>query len=149
MFGLRTAPGDRPGTLEADEPVTGLELHRLDARRAVRGDPVHLDVLERLLDGLAEPVADPLRVAGDLDRRHRHLAAGPVTGVLRCAGLALPLDEERELRVGLEPPHAELLPAELGAIGAVPVAVDGHAPQARLVRVDVVDGDDPAEPAAS
>src|SRR6186713_1151355 len=99
MFGLRTAPDESPGTLEADETVTGLELHRLDARRAVRGDPVDLDVLERLLHGLTEPVAHALRVTGDLDGCHRHVAAGPVAGVLRRTGVPLPLDEERELRV--------------------------------------------------
>ena len=33
----------------------------------MRGDPLDLDVLQRRLDGLAEPLADPLRVAGDLE----------------------------------------------------------------------------------
>ena len=54
-----------------------------------------------------------------------------------------------QLRVGLQAPDAELLPEELGAVGAVPVAVDGLAAEARLVRSDVVDRDHPAEPTAT
>ena len=47
------------------------------------------------------------------------------------------------------PLHAELLPEQLDAVGAVPVAVDGLAAEACLVRRDVVDRDDPAQPAAA
>src|SRR3954452_13572207 len=92
MFGLRTvprgrlttrgaprggrppaAPGSSPSSAgsEPDEPGRGLEVRCDDARSAVRGDPLALDVLERSLDGLAEPLADPLRVAGDLQAGQR------------------------------------------------------------------------------
>ena len=46
--------GDRPVEI-ADNAVRGGELRGHDARRAVRGDPVDLDVLERV-GGVAEPL---------------------------------------------------------------------------------------------
>ena len=61
----------------------------------------------------------------------------------------LPLHEERQLRVGLQPLDADLLPAQLEAVGPVPVALHGLAAEPGLDRGDVVDGDDPAEPAAA
>ena len=61
---------------DADEAVRGLHLRGDDARGAVGGDPLDLDVLERRLDRLAEPLADPLRVAGDLEARQREGAVG-------------------------------------------------------------------------
>ena len=61
----------------------------------------------------------------------------------------LPLDEERELRVGDQAVDADLLPPELGAVGAVPVAGDRGAAEALLDGRDVRDRDDPAEPAAA
>ena len=64
-------------------------------------------------------------------------------------GLDVPLDEERQLRVGLQALDAQLLPEQLDAVGAVPVAVDGLAAEACLEGPDVVDRDDPAEPAAA
>ena len=97
MFGLGTAPRGRPRSRLArtlasgpsgsrrrrlaarrsdpDQPVRGLELGGDDARRAVGGDPLDLDVLERRLDGLAQPLADPLRVAGDLEAGQRPVGA--------------------------------------------------------------------------
>ena len=74
----------------------------------------------------------------------------PVAPTLGWFGrVDVPLDEERQLRVGLQALDAELLPEQLGAVGAVPVAVDGLAAEAVLERLDVVDRDDPAEPAAA
>src|SRR6185295_16399493 len=71
MFGLRTAPrgsptdligspsqARSPGRSDADQPAGRLDLRGDDAGRAVRRDPLDLDVLERGLDGLAEPLAD-------------------------------------------------------------------------------------------
>src|SRR5688572_13007327 len=61
MFGDGVAPVIRSGPGRG-----GLELSGQDAWGAVGGDPLDLDVLERCLDGLAEPFADALGVAGDL-----------------------------------------------------------------------------------
>ena len=80
-----------------------------------------LGVLERTLDAVAQPVADPGRVAGDLQGGDLHLAAAALAGVL--VGRGLPLDEERQLRVGLQALDADLPPAQLDAVGAVPVAL--------------------------
>ena len=74
----------------------------------------------------------------------------PSAPALGCSSAGhLPLDEERQLRVGDQAVDADLLPAQLGAVGAVPVAVDGLAAEPLLDRGDVVDRDDPAEPAAA
>lgn len=120
---------------------------RRRSRGAVGGDPLDLHVLQRRLDGLAEPLADPLRVAGDLEAGERVVAGGAVARV--HLGRRLPLDEERQLRVREQPVDADLLPDELGAVGAVAVALDRLTAQARLDGSDVVDGDDPAHPAAA
>src|SRR6478736_9847840 len=100
MFGLGTAPGraglDAPVTTlrdarsEADEAVGRLHLRGDDAGRAMRSHPLDLDVLQRCLDRLAEPLADPLRVAGDLQARQRVRWVGAVARV-EVLG-AVPLD---------------------------------------------------------
>ena len=76
-----------------------------------------------------------------------NVAVGAVAGVQ--LGGDLPLDEERQLRVGDQAVDADLLPAQLGAVGAVAVAVGGLAAEPLLDDGDVVDRDDPAEPAAA
>ena len=85
-------------------------------------------------------------------RRSRARRGGPAVGAaaLGCslAG-ALPLQEERQLRVGLHALDADLLPLELEAVGPEPRARARRAAEPRLDRGDVVDGDDPAEPAAA
>ena len=63
-------------------PFGRLELRGDDAGGAVGGDPLDLDVLERGLDGLAEPLADPLRVAGDLQAGKGAVAGGAGARVL-------------------------------------------------------------------
>jgi hypothetical protein len=128
MLGLGTAPGD-------------------DAGRAVRGDPLDLHVLQRGLDAVAEPLADPLRVTGDLQAGKGVLPVGAGRRV-QLVG-TLPLDEERQLGVGDQAVDADLLPLQLGAVGAVPVARSGLAAEPLLHLADVVDRDDPAEPAAT
>src|SRR4051812_17347245 len=62
---------------------------------------------------------------------------------------ALPLDEERQLRVGEQPVHADLLPQQLAAVGQMSVAVGGLTAEPLLDHRDVVDRHDPAEPAAT
>ena len=74
----------------------------------------------------------------------------PSAPVLGCSAVGdSPLDEERQLRVGDQAVDADLLPAQLGAVGAVAVAGRRLATEPRLDDGDVVDGDDPAEPAAA
>ena len=60
-------------------------------------------------------------VTGDLEPRQRHMSRRLARRVLVGR---LPLDEERQLGVGLQALDAELLPEELGAVGTVPVALD-------------------------
>src|SRR5512139_4327614 len=140
MFGLGIAPSD------PDNSLGGLELRGDDPGDPVGGDPLDLDVLERVGVGVAEPLADPLGVPGDLEAVEVEVAARTRARVLDAL---LPLDEERQLRVGLEALHAELAPLELHAVGTVPVAQDRLSAEALLVRRDVLDGDDPAHPAAA
>ena len=64
-------------------------------------------------------------------------------------GVVLPLHEERQLRVGLQALDADLLPAQLVAVGPVAVALHGLTAETLLERGDVGDGDHPAEPAAA
>src|SRR4051794_8060654 len=100
---------------EPDEAVRGLEGHRDDAGGAVGGNPLDLDVFERLLDRSAEPLGHPRRVTSNLQSLERDVARGTRRRVQ--VGVALPLDEEGELRVRLQTLDAELLPEELGAVG--------------------------------
>ena len=64
-------------------------------------------------------------------------------------GTALPLHEERQLRVGLQALHAELAPAQLETVRSVPVSLYRLALKALLDGGDVVDRDHPSEPAAA
>src|SRR6185503_1512095 len=105
---------------DPDEAVRGLELRGDDAGRAMRGDPLDLDVLQRRLDGLAEPLAHPLRVTRDLQTGQRPVVDPAGRGAQRVG--AQPLDEERQLRVGDQAVDADLLPEQLGAVGATAVA---------------------------
>ena len=108
------------------------------------GAGVHDDHVERLL-----PVAvqGALRVAGDLEAVEVQAAGGAGARVL--LGRRLPLHEERQLRVGLQALHPDLLPLQLHPVGAVPVAVRGLTAEPLLHGVDVRHGDDPAEPPAA
>ncbi len=133
--------------IDADEALRGLHLRGDDARGAVRGDPLDLDVLQRRLDRLAEPLADPLRVAGDLEALQREGAVGAGRRVQLLGGV--PLHEERQLGVGDQAVDADLLPEQLGAVGAVPVALGRGPAEPLLDDGDVVDRDHPAEPATA
>ena len=74
----------------------------------------------------------------------------PSAPALGCSSSGMShCDEERQLRVGDQAVDADLLPEQLGAVGAVPVAVGGLAAEPLLDHGDVVDRDDPAEPAAA
>ena len=81
--------------------------------------------------------------------RHSSETSPGGAGARVVAGVDVPLDEERQLRVGLQALDAQLLPEQLDAVGAVPVALDRLAAEALLEGRDVVDRDDPAEPAAA
>ena len=94
----------------------------------------------------AEPVAHAVGVTRDLQRVDGDLGVRVVGGVRHTL---LPLDEEGELRVGLQALDPELAPAQLDPVGAVPVAEDGLAAEPALLLGDVVDLDDPPEPAAA
>ena len=66
-------------------------------------------------------------VAGDLQGLDGDLGLRVVGGVRHAV---LPLDEVGQLRVGLQALDAQLLPAQLDPVGAVPVALDGLAAEA-------------------
>src|SRR5687768_12927785 len=122
MFGEGMTPTVSRGSSDADEARGGAELRGHHSGHAVDADPLDLDVLERSLDGGAEPLADPVRVAGDLEGLEPDRVGGADARVV--VAVALPLQEERELRVGLQPLDADLSPAQLVAVGTEPVA--GH-----------------------
>ena len=86
-------------------------------------------------------------VARDLQAGQRVGAVGVEARVQ--LGRHLPLDEERQLRVCDQAVDADLLPAQLGAVGTVPAADDRLATEPALDHGDVVDRDDPAQPAAA
>ena len=112
----------------------------------MRRDELEVDDRRRGVGRQAEPLAHPVGVAGDLEGLDGDLGVR-VVGRVRHA--VLPLDEVGQLGVGLQALDAQLLPAQLDTVGAVPVAQDGLAAQAGLDLGDVVDLDDPAEPAAA
>ena len=90
----------------------------------MRGHPLDLDVLERGLDRLAEPLADAQRVAGDLQAGQGEALVGADAGVQLGGGE--PLHEERQLRVGDQAVDA-LIGSAYGSAGercmAISVAV--------------------------
>src|SRR4051812_39534241 len=113
MLGLGTAPSTvlRLGRSDADRATGRAELCGDQARSAVGGDPLDLNVLQRTLDAVAEPLADAVRVTGDLESVEVDLPGGACAGVL--LDRRLPLDEERQLRVGLQALDTDLPPPEL------------------------------------
>src|SRR5215210_4026766 len=124
MFGDGMRPGSRPGrgtpgSSDPNEAGLRLELRRDDARHAVASDPVDLHVLERYLDGAAQPLADATGVTGDLEGLQRDVVRAAQA---RVVAAVLPLHEERQLRVGLQAFDADLLPADLVAVRPEPVA---------------------------
>ena len=102
--------------------------------------------VEVLLGGQAEPLGHALRVAADGQRLDAHLGVG--TGRRVDGGIG-PLHVVGQLRVGHQALDADLAPPQLDPVGAVAVAVDGATTEALLDRREVVDLDDPAEPAAA
>ena len=64
-------------------------------------------------------------------------------------GVAQPLHEERQLRVALQAPDADLAPAQLQAVRGEPAALDGRAAETLLDGGEVVDRHHPAQPAAA
>ena len=101
-------------------PCGVLNCAATQAGVAVVADPLDLDVLERPLDRTAQPLADPVGVPGDLQAPQVDLAGRAAARVV--AAVALPLHEERQLRVGLQPLDTDLPPAQLVAVGTEPVA---------------------------
>src|SRR3954468_15385368 len=138
MFGLGIEPSShratrvdpRPSTLDPDDAVWGRERGGEHAGGAVRVDPPHVHPVEGPPDGAAQPVAHPAGVASDLEALEPD-PAGAFRARVKLIG-HLPLHEERELRVGLEPPNADLPPAQLDPVGAVPVALHGLPAEALL-----------------
>ena len=63
--------------------------------------------------------------------------------------LVFPLDVERELRVGDESFDPKLTPLELDSIGAAPIADYCLPPQSLLSLGEVIDADNPAQPATA
>ena len=109
-------------------------------------DPFDTYVIEGVILRLAEPDADRVRVTGNLDATDRH-RSGTGRRVLGC--VALPFHEERKLRVSHDVDDSELLPIEVVSVRPDPMAGPSLPAQAGFHRADVVNGDDPGEPAAT
>ena len=129
-----------------DRALRGAEGDRHEPWSAVRADEGEVQRLGLVARRHPEPLAHPARAARDLQRADRHVGVGVLGGV--AAG-GVPLDVERQLRVGNEPLDADLLPAQLLPVGGMPVAVRRPAAHSSLGGRDVVNPDDPAEPAAA
>ena len=116
--------------------------------RAVRGDPLDLDVLERRLDGLAEPLADPLRVAGDLEARQRPVAGLPPVDGVQLVG-AEPLMKNGSCGSEIRPLTPICFQSSSVPSGRCRLPATASRPSRFSTVRDVVDRDDPAEPAAA
>src|SRR5262245_42755859 len=90
----RDAPESDPNVA-----VGGFEVGRDDAGGAVRRDPLHVHVAQRLEGRLAQPVVHPYRIAGDLQGGQGDIAAG--AGRRMVVVVDLPLHDERQLWIGL------------------------------------------------
>src|ERR671910_1952393 len=137
-----------PSGSDADEATRGLEMRRPHPGLASRRRPLDVDVVERMVLRLSEPVRDPVRIAGDLELHQVDTLA--IAGDRRVlTGVGLPADEERQLGVGHQPHDADLPPEQLETVRTLAVALYRRPAQPGLDSGQVVDGDDPAEPPAS
>jgi len=134
-----------PGLVNTDEAVRRRERYRQDAWLVVR-NPDHVDLVEGVVGGLAEVGADSIGVTADLDAVDGHLAC---PGGRMLSAIAAPLDEERELRILHDIENADLLPRQLETVGTNAMAGARLSPKSLLDDGDIVDGDDPAHPAAA
>ena len=96
-----------------------------------RVQPEHVDAVERLSDGLGHEVADPVRVAGDLEALN--VTVDPAAEGC-CSPIGQPLDEVRQLRVLGHIVEADLAPAQVEPVRTPTVAVRGAAAQPMLDR---------------
>ena len=112
----------------------------------VRADEGEVQRLGTVAGRDPEPLAHPARASGDLQRADRHVGIGVLGGV---PARGVPLDVEGQLRVSNEALDADLLPAQLLPVGGMPVPVRRRPAHPSLRSLDVVDPDDPAEPAAA
>ena len=94
----------------------------------------------------AEPLLHPLPAAGDLDPEQLDL---PAAGRGVQGGIAVPLDEVGQLRVGQQVQHAELVPGQQLAVRQVSLSLDRRPADPLLEPVEVVHRDHPAQPAAA
>ncbi|GMA21219.1 hypothetical protein GCM10025862_32400 [Arsenicicoccus piscis] len=112
----------------------------------MRRDELEADLDRREVRRQAEPLEHPRGVAGDLQLGDGDGRARVVGGVR--AGL-VPLHEVGQLRVVDQTLHADLAPGVGDAVGASPVARHARSSEPGLGAGEVVDRDDPAEPAAA
>ena len=97
-------------------------------------------------DRLAQPGGDALRRPGDVQLGDAHVAAAGRRMVL---AVGLPVDEERQLRVGHRVQDADLLPVQVVPVGPNAVTLHGLPAEPGLHLRHVRDRHDPAHPAAA
>src|SRR5450631_332287 len=130
--------GDRaPGSVERDGQ---------QARSTVRRNEREVDEVRGLVSRQAEPLADTLGVAGDLQATDGDVGRCPGG---RVRALVVPLDVERQLRVSHESHDTELTPLELDTVRAAPAADYGLTTKSLLSLRQVFDSDDPSQPATA
>src|SRR5450759_1263779 len=142
---LTVSDGDRHVS-DGDGPCGRIERHDLQARGAVRVDEREVDDGRGLVSRQAEPITDPFGVARDPQAADGDVGVGPDR---RVHALVFPLDVVGQLRVGNKSLDSELTPLELDAIGAVPAADHGLTAESLLGLGEVVDADNPSQPATA
>src|SRR5215207_11507125 len=114
---LTEVPGSKP-----DEASRGLEMRGQHSWQASRRRPLDVDVVERMVLRLPEPIRDPMRIAGDFELHQVDTLA--IAGDRRVlAGVGLPADEERQLGVGNQSHDADLLPEQFEPVRTLAVAL--------------------------
>src|SRR5665647_1578418 len=114
--------------------------------RAVRRDEGEVDDGRGLVSRQAEPLAYPIRVTGNLQAADGDAGRG-ADG--RMHSLVVPLDVERQLRVGHESLDTELTPLELDTVRTTSTALHGLMAQSLLGLRQIIDADNPTEPATA
>src|SRR5664280_883318 len=141
----RGTPGRRsPPHADGDRTLGCVERDSQQARGPVRVDEREIDDGRGLVSRQAEPLTDPTGVSRDLQAADRHIGGGPHR---RVNALVLPLDVVGQLWVGHESLDPKLTPLELDAVRPMPTTGDGLPAQSLLSLREIIDADNPAQPA--
>src|SRR5450631_647076 len=131
---------------DGDRAVGGIERDGPETRGAVRVDKREFEACRGLVGRQPEPLAVPFPVTRDLQAADGDVGGGPDRGV---NALVLPLDVVGQLRVRDESLDPKLTPSEQDAVGTVPAAGHGLTAKSLLGLGEVVDADNPPQPATA